>query len=98
MHSKKNTMGQIELSKLIEMKDPRKVLNEVKIIISKEFPEFNFVPLYKVFYDIVRLFEGKYPGYQKCNTNYHDLYHTTDTVLALTSAVSSSKCNTGESI
>jgi len=33
--------------------------------------------------DAVDLFEGRRPGYQACNTEYHDLKHTTDTVLAL---------------
>jgi hypothetical protein len=30
-----------------------------------------------------RIFAGRYPGYSKCNTRYHDLEHTTDTFLAM---------------
>ena len=32
---------------------------------------------------MVKLFRGNYPGYQKCNTWYHDLKHTTDCLLAM---------------
>ena len=31
---------------------------------------------------IVELFDGKYPGYQKCDTAYHDLEHTLQAYLA----------------
>jgi hypothetical protein len=46
------------------------------------FPDFDFKRVSRVFQDVVRLFKGQYPGYQKCNTQYHDLEHTTDTLLA----------------
>jgi len=80
---KKDTTGKNQLSDLIPMESPEKVISEVKIIISMEFHEFDFRPLYRIFYDIVRLYNGKYPGYQKCNTNYHDIIHTTNTLLAM---------------
>jgi hypothetical protein len=46
------------------------------------FPEFYFASLDNVFKDTIDLYEGNYPGYRKCNTKYHDLRHTTDTLLA----------------
>lgn len=82
MNKKKNE--KILLSSLVEMEKPESVLSEVKIIISTIIPEFDFRPLYRVFYDIVKLFSGEYPGYRKCNTEYHDLKHTTDTLLTIT--------------
>jgi hypothetical protein len=39
--------------------------------------------LTRVFEDVVKLFQGGYPGYRKCNTWYHDLKHTTDCLLAM---------------
>lgn len=72
-----------QITKLIDMDDPRCIRDEVKIIVSMIFPEFDFEQLDKVFGDVIRLFKGKLPGYKKCNTNYHDLKHTTDTILAL---------------
>jgi hypothetical protein len=44
---------------------------------------FDFTALDRVFQDVVKLFRGEYPGYQKCNTCYHDLKHTTDCLLAM---------------
>jgi hypothetical protein len=73
----------VKLSDLINMKIPIVVLNEVKAIISKVVPELNSKPIDKAFKDIVDLFSGRYPGYQACNTEYHDLNHTMDTFLAM---------------
>ena len=35
----------------------------------------------EVIYDVVDLFEGRWPGYRACNTEYHDLPHTLDVTL-----------------
>lgn len=72
----------IQLSKLVDMDKPQAVMDEVKTITLVIFPEFDFGSLNNVFKDIVDLYQGNYPGYQKCNTKYHDLKHTTDTLLA----------------
>lgn len=66
------------------MKNPQSVLDEVKIIVFRIFPEYDFKILEEVFNDILRLFSGKYPGYRRCNTEYHNLKHTTDVLLAMT--------------
>ena len=73
----------VQLSRLIDMEDPRAVLDEVKTIVSTLFSSFDFTTLDLVFTDIVRLFKGEYPGYGPCRTQYHDLKHTTDTFLAM---------------
>ena len=72
------------LSNLVDMENPQRVLYEVRIIISTLFPEFDFKGFNQVFFDIIRLFRGEFYGYQKCNTEYHDLKHITDTLLAMT--------------
>ncbi|MBN1290342.1 MAG: hypothetical protein JXB48_00760, partial [Candidatus Latescibacteria bacterium] len=73
----------IKLSELVDVKNPQMMLNEVKITILMAIPEFNFIPLDRIFFDIVRLFRGEYQGYKKCNTEYHDLNHTLHTFLAI---------------
>lgn len=78
----KNNNDNIQLSNLIDMEDPDSVLNEVKEIASLMSPGFDSRPLGQVFKDVLRLFRGEFPGYRKCNTEYHDLKHTTDTFLA----------------
>ncbi|MFW5490235.1 MAG: hypothetical protein ACNI3A_17735 [Desulfovibrio sp.] len=37
----------------------------------------------RAFLDTLRLFRGEYPGYQACNTLYHDLDHTLSVTLAM---------------
>lgn len=74
----------IQISKLIDMDDPQSVLDEIKNIVCTIFPKFDFEPVNAVFRDLVKLFRGEYPGYRKCNTEYHDLKHTTDATLTMT--------------
>ncbi len=68
----------------VNMNDPRSVLEEVKTTVSMIFQNFDFGTIDLAFSDFLNLFAGKYPGYQKCNTRYHDLKHTTDTFMAMT--------------
>lgn len=72
----------LQASELFNKRDPQIVFNEVKTIALMMFPEFDFKRMTDVFEDVVRLFKGLYPGYRKCNTEYHNLEHTTDTLLA----------------
>ena len=71
-----------QLSSLIDMQEPYSVLGEVKTVYGMMFPGMEFEVVRLFFDDIVRLFRGEFPGYRKCNTEYHDLKHTTDTFLA----------------
>ena len=71
------------LNDIVKMGNPLLVFEEVKLIVSEMFPQFDFDSLDDFFKDTVRLFEGNYPGFQTCDTEYHDLKHTTDTLLAI---------------
>lgn len=73
----------IQMGDLVNMEDPGAILEEVKIISESIFPGFDFRMIRNVFSDVVRLFEGQYPGYRACNACYHDLQHTTDIFLAM---------------
>jgi hypothetical protein len=46
------------------------------------YPQASFKALSKAFLDFQRLFNGEYPGYQGCDTVYHDIQHTLDMTLA----------------
>ena len=76
-------MEPVQLSRLVDMENPHAVLNEVENIVSTLYSDFDFEILNHVFTDIVQLFGGEYPGYSRCQTQYHDLKHTTDTFLAM---------------
>jgi hypothetical protein len=68
---------------LIFMANPQAVVEEVCRIVGVLHPQFDFTTLDRVFQDMLKLFRGEYPGYQQCNTWYHDLKHTTDCLLAM---------------
>lgn len=68
---------------LIIMDDPHAVFEEVCRIIMALLAQFDFTSLFRIFDDVARLFGGEYPGYQQCNTRYHDFKHTTDCLLAM---------------
>ncbi len=76
-------MKEMQLSRIVNMENPQSVLDEVRTIVLMMFQEFDFDILNHIFKDIVRLFKGGYPGYRECNTEYHNLKHTTDTFLAM---------------
>lgn len=60
---------------------PESMLEEVRRIVQLMFPEFDFSWIMTVYHDIIKLFEGDFIGYRKCNTSYHDLRHTEDCTL-----------------
>ena len=72
-----------QIACLVNMEDPQSVLEEVQTVVSMMMPAFDFEPLNHAFRDVMRLFHGQYPGYRKCNTEYHNLKHTTDALLAM---------------
>jgi hypothetical protein len=71
------------LSELVNMDKPKIVYAEVKNIVAQMDRGFDFSRLDQVFVDTVALYNGHYPGYRRCTTDYHDLRHTTDVLLAL---------------
>ena len=74
-----------DVSWLIKTHDPMCVFDEVKNTVRSFMPGFDFTEVEKAFSDTVSLFKGSYPGYKACTTDYHDLKHTTDVLLALAS-------------
>jgi len=79
----KATLNDLQLSKLIPMGSQEAVLEEAFVILDLISPDFNVIPVDSAFKATVDLFNGKYPGYRACNTEYHDLRHTIDTFLAM---------------
>ncbi|MGA2527186.1 MAG: hypothetical protein ABSF79_11300 [Smithellaceae bacterium] len=70
-------------SELLDIRDNNAIIKEVKFTTSLINPQFDFRYLDKAFRDVEKLFRGHYPGFQKCNTDYHDLRHTMQVVLAM---------------
>ncbi|MDY6969959.1 MAG: hypothetical protein SVR08_15065 [Spirochaetota bacterium] len=71
-----------QLTMVMKMKSSRSILNEVKKIFYYHYPKKSFNNIKRCYILITKLFEGKFPGYKACNTEYHDLNHTLDALLA----------------
>lgn len=76
-------MPDLQLSQLIEVQSPEAVWQEVQAILDLALPDFASEPVRAAFDTAVSLYQGRYPGYQACNTPYHDLAHITDVFLAM---------------
>lgn len=69
---------------IVSMENPSQLLKEVGEICLLMDGDLHSGFRRKVLNDILALFEGRYPGYHKCNTEYHDLRHTLECLIAMT--------------
>lgn len=67
---------------LVDPKDNVRVLEEVALVASLLSLGGCEQPLTALHEDIVRLFSGRFPGYRRSTTKYHNLEHTCAVVLA----------------
>ncbi|MCF8108842.1 MAG: hypothetical protein K9J81_07605 [Desulfohalobiaceae bacterium] len=72
-----------QLSDFVDMDNPQAVLEEVLFLLADVFPGTDYSDLERVHADILKLFQGRYPGFQACNTYFHDFKHTSDCLLAM---------------
>ncbi|MBI4678883.1 MAG: hypothetical protein HY748_14995 [Elusimicrobia bacterium] len=70
------------LEDFVRMGDPAAVWQETARLLRLMSAEADLRPVERAFTDVSDLFAGRCPGYRACNTEYHDLQHTTDTLLA----------------
>lgn len=71
-----------KLYDLIDSQDPEAVYGEIGNILTLLNADSVTERLRPVHMEIVRLFNGDYPGYQASNTRYHNLEHTIMVALA----------------
>ncbi|MBU0991499.1 MAG: hypothetical protein KJ737_03305 [Proteobacteria bacterium] len=76
-------MSETLLSDLMKTDSLPSVIKEVRHILDAILPGIDFSMVIAAFNMTVDLYEGRFPGYQACNTDYHDLRHTTDTIIAM---------------
>lgn len=72
-----------DVTNTVQVSDPRAVRDAVRRLFAEAYPGASFDKLWLAFYDFERLFTGQYPGFEGCDTTYHDLQHTLDMTLAL---------------
>jgi hypothetical protein len=61
---------------VIDTEQPDGVAQAVKAVFGKIWGEWSFPLLDRVFADVTGMFEGRYPGYQAIDMEYHDYEHT----------------------
>ncbi len=74
--------GKNQLALLVDSENSAAVLDEVQTIFNHHYRLEAFEKIENVHSVICQLFEGKFSGYRKCNTEYHNLKHTQDAFLA----------------
>ena len=72
-----------DVTNTVQVSNPASVRDAVHALFSETFPSLSFDKLWLAFYDFERLFTGRFPGYEGCDTTYHDVQHTLDMTLAL---------------
>ena len=72
-----------DVTNRVETTDLGAVNREVSRIFLELYPDASTLVIDRSFNDVGRLFEGEYPGYRACDTEYHDLQHTLDVTLAM---------------
>ena len=75
--------NEFDVTNRINMTDPASVKQEILRIYRALYSRPQPMPLAQAFDDIVRLYRGEYPGYLKCDTEYHNLQHIMDVSLAM---------------
>jgi hypothetical protein len=71
------------LADFVDMDSPQAVLDEVLFIMTLIHPQVDPSQLINAFSFMVSLYQGQWPGERECNTQFHDLRHITDTLLAM---------------
>jgi hypothetical protein len=72
-----------DVTNRVQTTDPSDVDAEIGRIFRSLYPRHQHRAISRGIVDISRLFCGEYPGYEACDTGYHDLQHTLDVSLAM---------------
>ena len=70
-------------SDLLSTEDSAAVFEEIRHLIFLMDSKYDFLNFDSLQADVIRLFQGDFPGYRACNTRYHDLEHTLAVTLAV---------------
>jgi hypothetical protein len=72
-----------DVTNRINTTDPVCVKLEVERLYRSLYARAHPTVLNRAFDDVVRLYRGDFPGYTKCDTEYHDLQHVLEVTLAM---------------
>jgi hypothetical protein len=72
-----------DVTNLVKVSSPAAVRNEVRKIFEATWPGASFDQVWLAFYDFEKLFSGLMPGFEGCDTVYHDTQHSLDMSLCM---------------
>ncbi len=72
-----------DVTNRIQTTDTAAVQREIARLFRLLYPGAAHAPMDAAFADMTRLYHGDYPGYQACDTLYHDVQHVMDVTLAM---------------
>jgi len=80
MQSRRNDF---DVTNRIQTTDAAAVHREIARLFRLLYPGAAHVVMDRAFDDVTKLYSGQYPGYQACDTSYHNLQHVLDVTLAM---------------
>ncbi len=75
--------NEFDVENRIDTTDPDAVSREVCRIYQNLYQAAEPENIGQAFADVTLLYRGEYPGYQACDTSYHDIQHVLDVTLAM---------------
>lgn len=72
-----------DVTNRIQTTDATAVHREIARLFRLLYPGAAHVVMDRAFEDVAKLYAGLYPGYQACDTSYHNLQHVMDVTLAM---------------
>jgi len=74
-----------KLSDILDMSSNTAMLAEISKTARMVAADFDLNRFRSVYDDVVAIYQGNFPGYKACNTDYHDLNHVLQVTLATAS-------------
>ena len=72
-----------DVTNLVSLGSADSVRREVRKLFEQTWPTASFDQVWLAFYDFERLFNGTMPGFEGCDTVYHDIQHSLDMSLCV---------------
>lgn len=79
-----NRRNHYDVTGSVFIADPRVVREAVASILTERYPHVDLAPVDRAFEVFTQLYAGELPGYQGCETWYHDAQHSLDCSLVMT--------------
>ena len=79
----KSDRNRYDVSERVDVTDPSAVSAEVRRIYLALYPGASSARIDSAFSDLEALYDGRYPGYHACDTEYHNIQHVLDVTLAM---------------